>query len=183
MSIVDIATAPTAPKPAPVFGTATDLAHGLIREWIDANTPLRLKCDLALAFIYEVLGSPPVERNRFEEYLFNYRLKRHRHHLTQMVSELRYLSTEIEDLMGTASYLKAGLKSRIKNKKQFDDVIVEYREITIMLLGLTQILKHRIRTTSNYEYERGIMDQVRSESEPQGFYEALYKKIGLFDFK
>jgi hypothetical protein len=184
MSIVKIADTPPAKKPVPVFGSATDLAHGLIREWIDENLPLRSKCDKALVFIYDVLASPPVERNRLEKYLFNYRLKRHRHHLTTMVSELRYIATEIEDLVGTASYLKAGLKSKIKNKKQFDDAIVEYKEITIMLLGLTQFLKYNVSFESNFQYEISLLDQVRSECMKfRGFYESLYERVGRFEFK
>ncbi len=183
MSIVNIADTPPAHKPVPVFGSAIELAHGLIREWIDENKLLRDKCDLALVFIYDVLGSPPAERNRLDKYLFNYRLKRHRRHLTQMVSEFRYIATEIEDLVGTASYLKAGLKNKIKNKKQFDDVIVEYKEITIMLLGLTQFLKYDITVESNFSTEKELLDLVRSESKFRGFYATLYEKIGQFKFK
>ena len=47
MSIVNIADTPPAHKPVPVFGSAIELAHGLIREWIDENKLLRDKCDLA----------------------------------------------------------------------------------------------------------------------------------------
>ena len=39
MSIVNIADTPPAHKPVPVFGSAIELAHGLIREWIDENKP------------------------------------------------------------------------------------------------------------------------------------------------
>lgn len=184
MSLVNIADTPPAPKPVPVFGSAIDLAHGLLREWIDENLSLRIKCDRAFAFIFDVLNTPPKERNRFEKYLFNYHLKRHRRHLTEMINDLRYIGTEIEDLVGTASYLKAGLKSKIKNKKQFDDVIVEYREITIMLLGITQFLKWDTRVENNFQCELELMKQVRSEvMKFRGFYEALYEKIGRFQFK
>ena len=183
MSIVQIAAEEPAHKPVPVFGSAIDLAHGLVRVWVDSNQDLRSESDKALKFIFDLIGSPLIERNRFEKFIFNYRLKKHRETLTQMLVSLSYVELQIEALIGNASFLKAGIKNKIKNKKQFDDVIIEYKEITIMLLGLTQFLKYDISHPSMYVCEKNILSQVISESKLRGFYVNLYAKIGNFNFK
>lgn len=183
MSIVNIADTKAAPKQVAAFGTVRDLAHGLIREWVDANRDLRDDCDSAMSFIFDVLTAPPVERNRLASYIYHFRLNRHRRKLRAMMAELRYISTEVESLIGNATFLKAGLKNKIKNKKQFDDVLEEYREITSMLLGITMCLKHERNQATSWTYEIEVIAQLKAESMNRGFYEVLLLKIGLFEFK
>jgi hypothetical protein len=183
MSIVDIADSKPTPKPVVIFGSAIDLAHGLLREWSSNNKALREDCEEAYKFLIKTLESPPKERNFIDEYFFLRKINKHRRSLRKFVEELRFITVEIEDLIGNASFLKAGLKSKIKNKKQFDDAIIRFKEFTIMLLNITTYIANKVEVEGNFAAELALMKEVRPHISA-GYYDVeVYRQVGAFYFK
>lgn len=182
MGIVNIAESEKTPKPVVYFGSAIDLAHGLIREWIDSNQELRRECDKAFQFFFNTLGSPIKRRNKIERYFYKREIKKHRKNLNLLIVDLRFINDEIDNLIGHSAYLREGSKMKIKNKKQFDDALIEYKEITIMLLGISMFLSYDNEVDGNFIAEKEILKQIRPTG-LIGYYQNMYAKVGRHQFK
>jgi hypothetical protein len=166
-----------------VFGSAVDLAHAFNKEWAINNLKLLSKTDKTLQFIYYEVVNKNADRNFFEKYIFKKKIKKSRTILNLYIRELRVLINEVEALIGFNAYLREGKKSKIKNKKVFDDHITERREIAIMLLGLLTLLGVDQVKELDFDNERKIMKEIQLNSEKTlGYFLSTYSFFSVFDF-
>lgn len=154
---------PAVKKPV-IFGSAIDLAHIYNKEWAINNFDLLVKTDEAFDFIYSEILIKKTKRNLLENFIFKRKVKQARFSLNLFIRELRGLVCEVEALIGFNSYLREGKKSKIKNKKVYDDHITERREISIMLQGLLLFLDTNQACEIDFSNEISIMEEIRNKS-------------------
>jgi hypothetical protein len=186
MAFIEVKTSHT-PKAAPVFGTATDLAHGLISSWVFNHLDDLHQCDIILAFYHdEVLNAN--KKNFITKKITVRKLTKYQKHLHHVLISLQFLRVEIDALIGHNAYLQAGIKMKIKNKKQFDDILIDVKEITIMLAGLLLFLKKDLDNdelqlaSSVYANELEILSTITSNYSIQ-YYQSIITKLNSFIFK
>lgn len=166
MSIVKLGTIDNnqlAVKKPIIFGSAVDLAHIFNKTWVDNNLALLLEMDVAFSFIYKELVIKK-EKNFFERFMFKRNIKKTKLTINSYLHELRSLVSEIEALIGFNVFLRSGNKSKIKNKKVFDDHVSEHREIAIMLQGLLLFLETTEFAEIDFSNEIQIMDELQKTS-------------------
>jgi len=184
MSLVNIDTKDNSTTKKPIiFGSAIDLAHAFNREWAIKNLKLLNKTDKTLQFIYFEIVNKNTDRNFFEKYIFKKKIEKARFILNLYIRELRVLFNEIEALIGFNAYLREGKKSKIKNKKVFDDHITERREIAIMLLGLLTFLGSNQVKNLDFDNEKKIMKEIQVNSEKTlGYFLSTFSFFSVFEF-
>ena len=167
-------------KVIPLFNTAADLARALTLSWSQTNADLCNKCDEAMIFIKK---SIPVDTNRnsLSAYLFEHKLKKYRKNLIDLQRELQFLSNEVESFIGFNTYMKAGVKSKFKTKKVFDDKLIEVREITAMLVGILT-LSNVVNIEYQFTHELDIIKELTKE-EGKFYYQQFYTFLSVMRFE
>lgn len=165
MSIVKIETQgnKSLKEAKPLFETAKDLAHFHIKEWAETNHLLCAEVDLAMDLFCCTVGTQE-KRNFIREYFFRKKLKQARKNLVLFVREIRSLVLEVEALIGFQTSFKEGKKSRIKNKKVFDDMITDRREIAIMLQGLLLLIETQQYKELDFKNELDIVRNLPGQN-------------------
>lgn len=191
MSIVKLNTIENsnlAAKKVIMFGSAVDLAHIFNKEWAINNLLLSNNTDRALLFIHQEITNRNKDKNFFQKFIFKMKIKKARKALNLFIRELRDLVNEIEALVGFNTYLREGKKSKIKNKKVFDDFVAERREIAIMLQGLLLFLETEKASDIDFSNEIIIMNEIMKETSNVaglnnlGYFTSICIFLNTFDF-
>ncbi len=172
MGIVKIDNEKAVEVAKPHFHSILDIAESVNVQWASTNLDLCHDMDNAMGFIRnEVLE--PKERNAFKRFKFHRDYKKHTKTIQLFQRELTFLSTLIESMVGAPSFMKSGIKIKMKNKKLFEDRLIEYREITAMLGGILY-MQDQPDYQHVLEHEKTIIDKCMSEGTSMSGYFAKY---------
>jgi len=168
-------------KVKPLFESALDLAISCNQQWSLKNLHILLKLDDCINFILDDHLFKK-KRNLIQKFFYKRKIKDYKDTADKFSRELLYLQIEIENLIGPAMFRRAGLKNKIKNKKEFDDKVIEYREITVMIGGILSININE--TDYDFENEISILNQIKKENEKKnlGYYTSFSVFLTLFRF-